>query len=182
MRRRDVSSLIAALASCALWPRLAVSADKIPRIVFVAPKGQFVDATENDARRSLVIAFLASLRDLGYADGSTMNFEFYSAEGRPERIDAIATRVLKRPPDVVLAAGGGVNEVAHAFKRLTRTAPIVMANSSDPVMQGLVEKISRPGGNVMGFTGNTGPQFELKRLEILRQVAPEVTNVAYLGL
>jgi putative ABC transport system substrate-binding protein len=182
MRRRDVSAVIAVVASCVLWPRLAASADKIPRIVFVAPNGRFVGAKESDPRRGLVIAFLAGLRDLGYIEGSTMNFEFYSAEGRPERIDEIAARVLERPPDVVLAAGGGANEVAHAFKRLTRTVPIVMANSSDPVMQGLVDKLSRPGGNITGFTGNTGPQFELKRLEILQKVAPDVRRVAYLGL
>src|SRR3954471_4962768 len=127
-------------------------------------------------------AFLQGLRDLGYVDGKTMKFEFYSAEGRIGQIDEIAARVLESSPDVVLAGGGGANEVAHAFKRLTRTVPIIMANSSDPVMQGLVANLARPGGNITGFTGNTGPEFEAKRLEVLREVAPDVTRVAYLGL
>jgi putative ABC transport system substrate-binding protein len=65
---------------------------------------------------------------------------------------------------------------------LTRTVPIVMANSSDPVAQGLVDSLARPGGNITGFTGNTGPEFEAKRLQLLREVAPNATRVAYLGL
>jgi hypothetical protein len=73
-----------------------------------------------------------------------MKFEFYSAEGRFGQIDEIAARVLETSPDAILAAGA--NEVAHAFKRLTRTVPIIMANSSDPDVQGLVNgEISASG-------------------------------------
>jgi putative ABC transport system substrate-binding protein len=57
-----------------------------------------------------------------------------------------------------------------------------MANSSDPVAQGLVANLARPGSNITGFTGNTGPEFEAKRLQLLREVAPNATRVAYLGL
>ena len=182
MRRRDVTGLMAGQAMVALWPRPARAADRIPRIVFVVPVGQFVDAEEGDAWKGLATAFLQGLRDLGYVDGSTMRFEFHSAEGRPGKVDEIAARILETPPDVVVAGGGGANEVAHAFKRLTRTVPIVMANSSDPVMQGLVANLARPGGNITGFAGNTGPEFEAKRLELLREVAPTATRIAYLGL
>ncbi|TGD99274.1 ABC transporter substrate-binding protein [Methylobacterium nonmethylotrophicum] len=182
MRRRDVLSLTAAQVASVLWSRDATSADKLPRVVFVTPLGRFVGAQDGDAWKGLVTAFLQGLRELGYVDGSTMKFEFYSGDGKVGQIDEIAARVLATSPDVVLAGGGGANEVAHAFKRLTRTVPIVMANSSDPVLQGLVANLARPGGNVTGFTGNTGPDFEVKRLELLREVAPDASRVGYLGL
>jgi putative tryptophan/tyrosine transport system substrate-binding protein len=180
-RRKFVSFLGGAIVS-ALWPQQVRSADKVYRIVFFVPIGQFVDAKEGDAWKGLVTAFLQGLGELGYVDGKNMKFEFYSAEGRFGQIDEIAARVLGTLPDVILAAGGGANEVAHAFQRLTRTVPIVMANSSDPVAQGLVASLARPGGNITGFTGNTGPEFEAKRLQLLREVAPNATRVAYLGL
>ena len=182
MERRAVITLIGGGFISVLWPRPSQSADKVSRIVFVVPIGQFLDAKEGDAYKSLVTAFLGGLQELGYVDGKNMKFEFYSAEGKPGRIDEIAARVLRTPPDVILAAGGGANEVAHAFKRMTNTVPIVMANSSDPAVQGLVASLARPGGNITGFTGNTGPEFEAKRLELLREVAPNVKRVAYLGL
>src|SRR5580704_19649865 len=182
MRRRVVITLIGGGLVSALWPLRARSADRVYRIVFVVPIGQFVGAKEGDAWKGLVTAFLQGLRELGYVDGKNMKFEFYSAEGKFGQIDEIAARVLEPSPNAILAAGGGANEIAHAFERLTRTVPIVMANSSDPVAQGLVASLARPGGNITGFTGNTGPEFEAKRLQLLREVAPNVTRVAYLGL
>lgn len=76
------------------------------------------------------------MQELGYVDGKNMKFEFYSAEGKFGQLDEIAVRVLGSSPDVILAGGGGANEVAHAFQRATRTVPVVMANSSDPAAQG----------------------------------------------
>jgi ABC-type uncharacterized transport system substrate-binding protein len=177
MKRREFIGLVGGGVVSVLWPRLARPADKVYRIVFVVPSGQFVDLN-----KGLVTAFLQGLRELGYVDGKNMKFEFYSAEGRLGQIDEIAARVLETPPDAILAAGGGANEVAHAFGRLTRSVPIVMANSSDPVAQGLVASLARPGGNITGFAGNTGPEFEAKRLDLLREVAPHASRVAYLGL
>jgi putative ABC transport system substrate-binding protein len=182
MRRRLIITLIGGGLVSALWPLRARSADKVYRIAFVVPIGQFVNAKEGDAWKGLVTAFLQGLRELGYIDGKNIKFEFYSAEGKFGQIDEIAARVLETSPDAILAAGGGANEIAHAFQRLTRTVPIVMANSSDPTVQGLVASLARPGGNITGFTGNTGPEFEAKRLELLREVAPNITRVAYLGL
>ncbi|MGU3663078.1 ABC transporter substrate-binding protein [Methylobacterium sp. A49B] len=182
MRRRDLTCLIIIEALCTLRSHRAMSAGKLPRIVFVTPIGRSGGATDGDSWNGLVTAFLQGLRDFGYIDGTTMKFEFYSAEGKPSQVDEIAARILEDPPDVVVAGGGGANEVAHAFKRLTRTVPIVMANSSDPVMQGLVLSLARPGGNITGFSGNTGPDFEVKRLELLREIAPYVSKIAYLGL
>jgi putative ABC transport system substrate-binding protein len=176
MKRRVVITLIGGGAISGLWPSRARSADKVYRIAFVVPSGQFVDLN-----KGLVNAFLQGLRELGYVDGKNMRFEFYSIEGKFGQIDEIAAKVLETSPDAILAAGGGANEVAHAFQRLTRTVPIIMANSSDPAAQGLVTSLARPGGNITGLTGNTGPEFEAKRLELLRDVAPNAIRVAYLG-
>ncbi len=182
MKRRVALSLIGGGILSALGSLQARSADKVYRIAFVVPTGQFVDAKEGDATKSVVAGFLQGLRELGYVDGKNMKFEFYSAEGKLGQIDDIAAHVLENSPDAVLAAGGGANEVAHAFQRMTQTVPIVMANSSDPAAQGLVASLARPGGNITGFSGNTGPEFEAKRLQLLSEVAPNVTRVAYLGL
>ncbi|MDA9403505.1 ABC transporter substrate-binding protein [Bradyrhizobium sp. CCBAU 45389] len=181
MKRRVVIALIGGVMS-ALWLPRARAAGKVYRIVFVVPTGQYLDAKEGDAWKGLVTAFLQGLREFGYVDGKNMKFEFYSAEGKFGQIDEIAARVLETSPDVILAGGGGANEVAHAFQRLTRTVPIVMANSSDPAAQGLVASLAHPGANITGFSGNTGPEFEAKRLQLLREVAPNAIRVAYLGL
>lgn len=182
MKRREVIAVIGGGVMSVLWPPHARSADKVYRIAFVVPTGQFTDAKEGDAWKGLVTAFLQGMRELGYVDGKNMKFDFYSAEGKFGQIDELAARVLGTSPDAVLAAGGGANEIAHAFQRLTKTVPIVMANSSDPAAQGLVASLARPGGNITGFSGNTGPEFEAKRLQLLREVAPNARRVAYLGL
>lgn len=135
MKRRVVFGLVGGVIS-AVWLSQAGAAGKVYRIVFVVPTGQYLDAKEGDAWKGLVTAFLEGLRELGYVDGKNMKFEFYSAEGKFGQIDEIAAQVLETSPDVILAGGGGANEVAHAFQQLTRTVPIVMANSSDPAAQG----------------------------------------------
>ncbi|MBR0694252.1 ABC transporter substrate-binding protein [Bradyrhizobium lablabi] len=182
MKRRFVITLIGCGIVSALWPRRARSTEKVFRIAFVVPTGQFVDAKEGDAWKGPVVAFLQGMRELGYVDGKNMKFDFYSADGKLGRIDEIAARVLETSPDVILAGGGGANEVAHAFQRSTRTVPVVMANSSDPATQGLVASLARPGGNITGFSGNTGPEFEASRLQLLTEVAPNASRAAYLGL
>src|SRR3984885_1351580 len=103
MRRRVVITLIGGAAVSAIWPLRARSGDKVYRIAFVVPIGQFVDAKEGDAWKDLVTAFLQGLRELGYVDGKNMKFEFYSAEGKFGQIDEIAARVLETSPDAILA-------------------------------------------------------------------------------
>ncbi len=180
-RRVLITGTSATLAVASLSAR-AQSAGKQPRIAFVTPLGQVNNAGMADVWQGLVNAFLEGMRELGYIDGQSMTFQFYSANGVSDRVSEIAAQVLKNPPDVVIAGGGGANEVAHAFRRLTSTVPIIMANSSDPVEQGLVSSLARPGNNITGFAGNTGPQFESKRLQLLCEVAPHARRVAFLGL
>jgi putative ABC transport system substrate-binding protein len=176
MKRREFVGLVGGAVLCAMATEGAIGRQGL---------SDCVRGAERPIRRleqRTCKRILQGLRELGYVDGKNMKFEFYSIEGKFGQIDEIAARVLETSPDAILAAGGGANEVAHAFQRLTRAVPIIMANSSDPAAQGLVASFARPGGNITGLTGNTGPEFEAKRLELLKNVAPNATRVAYLGL
>lgn len=182
MLRRKFIGLVAGAATSVAWLSQSRSEEKTFRVAFVVPAGHFRNADADDGWKGLVEAFLDGLVRLGWVDGKNMKFDFYTAEGNFREIDSLAAKVLQIGPDVVLAGGGGANEVAHAFQRATKTVPIVMANSSDPAAQGLVATLSRPGGNITGFAGNTGPEFEAKRLQLLLDFAPSAKRVAYLGL
>jgi putative tryptophan/tyrosine transport system substrate-binding protein len=181
MKRRAFIAGLGGVVATGPFGARAQSTGKLPRVVFATPIGQVADP-KGDVWQGLVAAFLQGMRDLGYFDGKTMIFQFHSADGKSDQVATIAAQVLQSPPDVIVAAGGGANEFAQAFKRLTRTVPIVLANSSDPVEQGLVASLARPGGNITGFAGNTGPAFEAKRLQLLNEVAPDAKRVAFLGL
>ena len=121
MKRRVVITLIGCGIVSALWPQRARSADKVYRVAFVVPTGQFVDAKEGDAWKGLVTAFLQGLRELGYVDGKNMKFEFYSVDGRFGQIDDIAARVLETSPDAILAAGRGQDGTAERVARAGRS-------------------------------------------------------------
>ena len=179
-RRSFLAGSVAAVAMTSHGSR-AQKPEKVYRVVMIAPVGRFDAAETADPWRRLATYFLEGMREAGYIDGKNMRFEGYSAEGKTERIAEIAKRVLQDPVDVFVATGGGANEVAATLKRLTSTVPIVLANSSDPVEQGLVASLGRPGGNITGFVGNPGPEFEAKRLQLLGDMEPKATRIAYLG-
>jgi putative tryptophan/tyrosine transport system substrate-binding protein len=123
---------------------------------------------------------LRGLRDLGYVEGQNLVVERRSAEGRFERIDEIATELVGRKLDVVVTGGGEF--LAQALQRVTKSIPIVAPAGYDPVGAGLVASLAHPGGNVTGFMEYTGPEFEVKRLQLLKEAAPHVTRVGYLAM
>jgi putative ABC transport system substrate-binding protein len=123
-------------------------------------------------------AFVQGLRALGYVEGQNLILERRSAEGRFERFGDIVAELIRLKTDVIVAPG---DLIPRAAKALTTTVPIVMVTSTDPVAEGLVQSIARPGGNVTGLTLAVGPEIEAKRLELLREVLPGVSRVAYLG-
>jgi putative ABC transport system substrate-binding protein len=118
------------------------------------------------------------LRDLGYVEGQNLVLERRSAEGKFERFGEIVAELVGRGTDVIATTGV---EMAKEAKRVTTAVPIVMTGSVDPVRAGIVTSLARPGGNVTGLTINTGPEFEPKRIQLLKEVAPEASRVAYLG-
>jgi hypothetical protein len=121
-------------------------------------------------------AFRQGLRDLGYVEGRNVVIEYRDAEGKFERLPALAAELVALKVDVIVAGG---TPQALAAKQATRTVPIVFAAAGDPVTSGLVTSLARPGGNVTGLTG-LGPELVGKGLEQLTQAVPGVSRVAVL--
>ena len=121
-------------------------------------------------------AFLQGLHDLGYVEGRNVVIEYRDAEGKPEQIPALAAELLALKVDIVFAPS---TPAALATKQATRTVPIVFAGAADPVTDGLVASLARPGGNVTGLS-NLSTELVGKRLEQLKQAAPGISRVAVL--
>jgi putative tryptophan/tyrosine transport system substrate-binding protein len=121
-------------------------------------------------------AFRQQLRELGYVEGKNIAFETRSAESKLDRIPALAEELARLKVDVLLASS--INE-ALAFKNATRTIPIVFVLGSDPVLDGLVDSLARPGGNLTGFT-NFAVETSGKRLELFKEAVPKIVRVALL--
>src|SRR6266480_7524500 len=122
-------------------------------------------------------AFLQGLRDLGYVEGRNLVIEYRDAEGKVERLPALAAELVALKVDVIVTGGG--TPPALAAKQATKTIPIVFASAPDPVTDGLVTSLARPGGNVTG-SSNLNPELVGKCLEQLKQAVPGVTQVAVL--
>ena len=116
------------------------------------------------------------LSDLGYVEGRNFAIESRYAEGRVDRLPILAAELVVLQPDVMLAIGGDVAQIA---KKFNKTIPLVFLSSADPQQLGLVASFRRPGGNA---TGVTLLQDELasKRLELLKEAAPQISRVAFL--
>ena len=121
--------------------------------------------------------FRQGLRELGYVDGRNIHLEFRWADGRPERIPALAAQLVQMNVDVLVSGG---EQAIVALKRATSTIPIVMGASNDPVGAGLVESLARPGMNVTGMTV-ASPEVSRKRLQLLKEVLPRATRIAVLA-
>jgi putative ABC transport system substrate-binding protein len=164
MRRRDLIKAIA--GSAAVWPfatRAQQRSPKIPRI------GIIDDAPIWDQ-------FRRGLSDLGYVEGRDITIEYRSSEGRPDRLVAAAADLAKLPVDVFVTWGSAPTRAAqHA----TTTIPIVMTAVGDPIKAGFVQSLARPGANVTGST-ILGTEMAAKRVELLKQLIPGVSRVAFL--
>ena len=122
-------------------------------------------------------AFVQGMRDLGYVEGKNIAFVYRTTEGRRERYPEIVMELVRLKPDVIVT---DVTSAAVALKKATNTIPIVMMSSTDPIQTGLVNSLSRPGGNVTGLT-NVGAELAGKLLELLKEISPSLTRVAVLA-
>jgi putative ABC transport system substrate-binding protein len=166
-RRFLLTSLAGALA--APLGAEAQQADKIARIGYLS-----LDVATSAGNRE---AFLQGLRDLGYVEGRNVAIQYRDAKGKPERLPALAAELVALKVDVILAGG---TPHALAAKQATRSLPIVFAGATDPVGNGLVTSLARPGGNVTGVSVFTQEELVGKRLELLKQAVPGVSRVAVL--
>jgi putative ABC transport system substrate-binding protein len=166
MRRR---AFIAGVGTIALWP-FAVRGQQpvgMRRVGYLSGGGEV-------AQQPLLAAFRRGMQTLGYAEGPSYSFEARYAEGRFERLAALAEDLLGRNPDVLLVQSTPANLAAKAA---TPSVPIVMVGVADPVGVGLVPNLARPGGNITGIT-NIGAELAGKRLEILKELIPSLSKVA----
>lgn len=123
-----------------------------------------------------IVALREALRDFGYVEGRTIQIEYRWAEGKPERLTALAAELVSANVDLIVASG---DAAIRAARQASRTVPIVMATSGDAVGAGFVASLARPGGNVTGMTAIT-PELSAKRLQILKDLLPRVSRVSIL--
>jgi putative ABC transport system substrate-binding protein len=165
-------ALLLTLALSLMAPLAAEAqpAGKVPHIGVIMqgiPPGEAGDELD---------VFRQGLRDLGYVEGQTIVLDVRWGEGQHERYPALAADLARLPVDVIVAAGGSP---ARAAQHATTTIPIVMLVGVDPVEQGLVASLARPGGNITGLTVMTR-ELSGKRLELLQEAVPGLSHVALL--
>jgi ABC-type uncharacterized transport system substrate-binding protein len=144
--------------------------NKVPRI------GYLTGATP-DGQSARIESFRQGLRELGYAEGKNIVIEYRYAEEKLDRLSTLAAELVRLKVDVIVT-GGGPN--TRAAKSATKTIPIVMAQDSDPVGNGFVASLARPGGNITGLS-NLSPEISGKQLELLKEIIPKLSRVAALG-
>jgi putative ABC transport system substrate-binding protein len=143
-------------------------AGKIPRIGFLL-------APARSAVLESLDAFRQGLREIGYVEGQNIVIEYRYAEGKFDRLPDLAAELVRLNVDVIVAAGGTL--AIKPAKNATRTIPIVMTGTADPVASGFVVSLARPGGNITGLSIG-GAELSGKRLEILKETVPSVSRVA----
>lgn len=166
MRRREFIGLLSgsSIAWCA-----PVRAQQVPVI------GLF-GANSASSQRMWTEAFMQRLRELGWTEGKTVAVEARWAEGRSERYDEIAAEFVRMKVNVIVTSGGSA---VMASKRATAAIPIVFATAGDPIVNGLVASLARPGGNATGLSIQS-PELAGKRLELLREAIPALRRLAFM--
>ena len=169
MNRRKFITLLG--GTSAAWP-LAARAQQPERVRRIGVLMGYADS--DPAARSFIAAFVRGLEELGWTDGRNVRIEYRWAVGDVEQMRTFAKELVALQPDVILA---NTTPVTLALHRATRTIPIVFAIVSDPVSEGLVASLSRPGGNITGFI-NMEASMGGKWLELLKEIAPGVKRAA----
>jgi putative tryptophan/tyrosine transport system substrate-binding protein len=161
---------VSALLFAFCVPVQAQQPDKIARIGILIGSSAAANATR-------IEAFRQGLRDLGYVEGKNFVIEFRSADGKFDRLPELAAEIVRLKVDVIVTTGPIIN---RPVKEATSTIPIVMGFDSDPVGNGFVASLARPGGNMTGLS-NLAPEMTGKQLELLKEIVPRLSRVAVFG-
>jgi putative ABC transport system substrate-binding protein len=167
--RREILIALGAGALAASLGSFAQQQGKVWRIGFLTTY------SGNDPRFEV---FKQQLRDLGHVEGKTITIDYLSAEGKYDRLPSLAAELIRRDVDVIMADGGTPS--ATAVKNATRTIPVVFVGVADPVGQGIVASLARPGGNVTGIS-NQQRDTALKTLALLKEIVPSAKHIAILS-
>ncbi len=168
MRRRD---FIAGVGGAVVWPIVGrgQQAERVRRV------GVLMPFNENDSEpKAYLSALMQGLAELGRSDGRNLRIDLRWAGGNVDRMRVFAKELVDLQPDVILSP---TTPVTAAFRRETRTIPIVFASVSDPVGDGFIVSLPRPGGNLTGFI-NMEASMGGKWLQLLMEIAPSLTRVA----
>jgi ABC-type uncharacterized transport system substrate-binding protein len=170
MKRRELLVAAGALA----FAGMARPQGRVYRVAYVGfPPARAGRIPDNHTTRT----FVEELRRLGYVEGRNLILEYRGVEGRFERVDRILKELVELKMDVIFAPG---NRLARRAKALGLATPVVIA-AFNPVEDGLVASLARPGGFLTGMCASNGPEVEAKRMQLLAEVLPLARNVAFLG-
>ncbi len=170
MKAKTLLFTLAVIILSTYHPAEAQQAKKVPRVGFLVAGSPSSDA-------AWIEAFQQGLRELGYVEGQSIVIEYRYGEGKTKRYPGLVAELVQRKVEVIVVGGA---TATRAAKKVTTRVPLVMANVTDPVMLGLVASLARPGGNITGLT-NLAPDLGGKRLELLKEVVPQLSRVAVLG-
>jgi putative ABC transport system substrate-binding protein len=168
-RRRWLRAVALAIGLAPAVVGLAAWAQPAPPRVGIL----FLASPESDNSRK-ALALREGLRELGYAEGQNVAFEYRYAGAKPERLRGLAADLVRKRVDVIVAVG---YQAALAAKAATTAVPIVMAPAGDPIRQGLVTNLARPDGNITGVA-LMSPEMRAKRLSLLKEMVPRLARVA----
>src|SRR5262249_57409250 len=169
MNKRKLGSCVLCTVLLALWASAeAQQPKKIVQIGYLSPRSE----------PTALVAFKEGLRELGWVEGKQIEFEYRYAGEQLDKLTNFATELVRLRVDVIVAGPG--NGAAIAAKRATTTIPIVMVGVIDPVSNGLVASLARPGANVTGLTFEVTREQAGKNLELLKEAVPKVSRVAIL--
>src|SRR5262245_14774800 len=170
MEKKVTILILCAMLFALCHPVEAQQPKKVPRIGYLT-------AASASAMVPRANAFRQGLRELGYVEGKNIVIEYQYADGKLDRLPALAAKLVRLNVDIIVSGGPAATRPA---REATSTIPIIMAQDGDPVGNGFVASLAQPGGNITGLS-TVAPEMSGKRLELLKEIIPKLSRVAVFG-